>query len=110
MQVQATNMTAAILVALSEEPGNRRDDGALALITAMFADDDKSKDTKQLRDILSSQFSRRPGFTVKEFPLTGANRTGVFMKCAEIVLDWYEKFICCRGQNRVVVSGRRPRW
>src|SRR4051794_7790100 len=93
MQVQATNMTAAILAALHEEPGRRRDDGALALITAMFAADDQGKDAKKLRDILSSRFSRRPGFTIKDFPLTGATRTGVFMKCAEIMLSWYEKLI-----------------
>ncbi len=92
MQVQSTNMAAAILAALCEEPGKRRDDGALALITAMFAAE-KGKDAKQLRDILSSLFSHRPGFTVKDFPLTGATRTGVFMKCAEIMLGWYEKFI-----------------
>jgi hypothetical protein len=93
MQVQATNMTAAILAALHEEPGRRRDDGALALITAMFAADDQGKDAKKLRDILSSRFSRRTGFTVKDFPLTGATRTSVFMKCAEIMLGWYEKLI-----------------
>src|SRR6266496_4238589 len=99
MQVQVTNMTAAILTALHEEPGKRRDDGALALITSMLAADDKRKDAKHLRDILSSLFSRRPGFTVKDFPLTGDTRRGVFMKCAEIMLGRYEKFIPALGFN-----------
>lgn len=99
MQVQATNMTSAILKAVEESPFQPRDDGALALITDMLTQGSGFKNARHLLNILSATYSKRLGFTTKEFPIPGVVRTAVFGKCAEILLAWYMKFISVLGMN-----------
>jgi transcription elongation factor Elf1 len=125
-QAQVTNMTAHILEALRETPGEERDDKALAFIQEMYsrkAQGHPSNLTILLADILADAFGEperkrqraqqddeKPPITIWEppyvpairaadYPVTAHLRTGAYRETAKILITWYKRIIKVEDRN-----------
>lgn len=87
-QAHATNMTAALLKLLQENPTEFRNNRAFAHVQQMLAKTQGASGTqvRALGDILSAHYSAV--LSTKDYPIPASLRQGVFRNCALMLLTW----------------------
>lgn len=87
-QAHATNMTAALLELLRENPKEFRTNRAFAHVQQMLAKTQGVSGTqvRVLGDILSAHYSAV--LSTKDYPIPASLRLGVFRNCALMLLTW----------------------
>jgi len=91
-------MKKAVLNELEEDwTAARKERGALYHIHAALKDIrdgvKRGSNIQVLSDHLSREFTKKPGFTLKDFPLTGAMRADLFHEVAINIWNWRQSFL-----------------